>query len=180
MHFSAVVCALPSLADVRVAWRRAVARVLCDGRILWQRVHGPLSALVATLAQYSWNPLFVDMRLSPTHTLLNHLEVPSSVLVKTVLPTVQVSLWKKASKQYLGGGLDLGCPDPISYKLVKAWRRAGDARRAGCLECIMTGGFWFPPPLCGFRCVCCVPLVWFGACYATTHVVDLSVAPLVR
>ena len=71
--FSAVVCALPSLADVRVAWRRAVARVLCDGRILWQRVHGPLSALVATLAQYSWNPLFVDMWLSPPRT---HCSIP--------------------------------------------------------------------------------------------------------
>ena len=94
------------------AWRSIRARictggVLGDDRVYWNRVTGPISALIATLVHYGWHPVFVDGWKDPEGSYY-FMRAGAAVhsFINCVLDTVRDALWQSAAKHYMGKGLD--------------------------------------------------------------------------
>ena len=64
--------------------------------------------------------------------------------VKRVCFAVDLHFWHRASKHYLGQGLQTGV-HAKSFALHASWSKSPDHRfELGLLECMLTGGFWCP------------------------------------
>ena len=142
--------------ELRAAWTHAKADVLCPAPVppntltkhtseepRWSQVSGPISAATATLSPLGWrlpNPQRWTSPEGTGYSVRDHPEVP---FLRLVSKSVQTSLWKKAATHYCAAGIE-SSPDPVSFKLLKAFRREGAVVEAGLLECMLCAGFWFP------------------------------------
>ena len=77
------------LPRLRVAWRKIAARILLDGRPIWNRVNGPLAALVATLTVYGWDATLPERWTAPCGTPLFPLASHPSLILSSVLPCLR-------------------------------------------------------------------------------------------
>ena len=130
----------------RVAWTEAKAKITGAGAIKWRCVNGPLGALIAQLTEYGWNLRGIDDWVAPDGESNFTLDPRSPIenFVKWVCERTREVLWERAAEHYCGRGLEEGGPDPCSFNLLRSLRKAQRHPEAGALECILTGGFWFP------------------------------------
>ena len=130
------------LQRLRVAWRNIAARILLDGKPVWNRVNGPLAALIATLTVYGWHATIPERWTAPCGTPVFPLSSALPHLLSSVLPSVRKHIWAAAAQQYLGAGLADGV-HPASFSAI-AYARKHDAGLAGRLEAVATAALWPP------------------------------------
>ena len=114
--------------------------------IRWGCVFGPLTALIATLAQYKWFCRSMDRWYGPdgfAYKLTADADTADKKkFIEFVCTTVYQHVWAKATSHEGGTGLDSG-PHPTSFKLLNRWRRFAP-KLAKTLEVILAGGYWSP------------------------------------
>ena len=135
---------LPDLrAKSRCVWRGLVGSIVHGSSVSRNEVSGPVSATIATLAQYGWSSSVPDVRVDPQgcRWLLSDVAAYRGIggAVKQIAITAN---WKLASFGWCGRGLEGG----IDTQATLAWQkqlitRAG-SRSAGILDCSMSGGNW--------------------------------------
>ena len=129
-------------ARLRCAWRLVHRRIIQAGSPVWNKVNGPLAALIATLTWFGWDVRCMDAWHSPDDVVVRPFAAHADEVSRIVIPGVRSFLWTRAAQHYLGGGLQQGVHD-VSFHASAALRRY-DPGAAGTLECIMVGGLWHP------------------------------------
>ena len=136
--------------DLRTAWRKGHARLFRKASSAfapaWQLVTGPITALIASLSQLGWRMLFLDLWVSPAPEEANWLlqpGLPVGPLLRSVESSARRHIWSRAASHYCASGLAQG-PDDYSLNWLRRLRKTGEYVKAGLLECILAGGFWFP------------------------------------
>ena len=129
-------------ARLRCAWRRVHRRIIQAGSPVWNKVNGPLAALIATLTWYGWDLRCMDTWSSPDDIAVRPFAAHADEVTRIVIPGVRTFLWTHAAQHYLGDGLQHGVHD-VSFHTATALRRH-DPVAAGTLECILVGGLWHP------------------------------------
>ena len=83
---------------LRRAWRTLYSKVVVAGRVAWGLVAGPLSALIATLADYGWRPTFLDTWTDPQSVVwtIQPWEAPAP-FIQRVAASVRATIWGRAA-----------------------------------------------------------------------------------
>ena len=164
---------------------KAYHRVLRLGKPNWNRVIGPIGALIATLAGYGWDSISPELWTHPTQGDIRPLQLTVPDLLRTVSHTVNAALWTGAAQHYCGTGLRTDGPAPESAHLSQKLHRT-DPVAAGALDCVFTGGYWpaarratlLDVPADCYRCghPHCDPLHTFWLCPYNAQVLEGTTA----
>ena len=135
---------LPGLrAKSRCVWRGLVDNIVHESSVSWNKVSGPVSATIATLAQYGWGCPVPDVWVDPQgcRWLLSDVTAYRGIR-EAVKQTVISTNWKVASFGWCGRGLEGGIDTQASLAWHKQLIARADSRSVGILECFMSGGYW--------------------------------------
>ena len=137
--------------DLRIAWSDAKSSVVCRGSVVWGRVTGLLSNVVANLIHIGWNPVSFSEWVDPdgdTWSLGTSEDSAKSINPALLIYKIQDSaaqiLWSKASSHHLGAGLDRGFAFSYTMTILHKFRKEKRYDWAAALETIMCGACWPP------------------------------------
>ena len=131
---------------------------------MWKQVHGPMGATIATLLGMGWQPIRPNRWVTQDVTIHACIEADDLGANEEILQAAKDRIvhitWARASRHYLGAGLDTGPPSirhrPAARKDLLTYPHAGPTQ-AAALDAVMAGGATcgdrFTPtracPICG-------------------------------
>ena len=122
---------------------------MSGGKVVWNRVTGLLSNVVANLTLLGWNPLTFSEWRSPSNEpwiipLLPDTIFSPHLLIYELQDSAGKQLWKDASTHQHGAGLQDGVAYAYSMQLLFYYRKEKIYDRAAALETVMVGACWPP------------------------------------
>ena len=135
---------LPKLhMAISVVWGRLLEKLRVKSR--WNRTTGIMGAVISTLLDVGWEPEGpVDWR-DPSGKLVSVRVSEPGALMKFrfhFLHSIQGLIWGRASKHFLGTGLEGGVDWTTSRKHLRWWRTRCLHQEAGVYSTIAQGAFW--------------------------------------
>lgn len=113
----------------------------------WQRVRGPMGALIATLVDMNWEPPGPTHRTDPDGTEWEIDPVGGGILAQVAMHVRKFcvrELWRKAAAHHSGGGVGDDADLTAALRLRAAFKRKGDFQAVGLLDMIVQGAAWTP------------------------------------
>ena len=115
----------PTRDRLRAQWHKDYAR-LSVAEHPWALVTGPLSATIATVMDLGWHPSEPDRWASADRTM--QYEMPPTGwnpkrFEKELLGVVEAQLWRKASREKFGLGLEGGADLTMNRTLLETWAK---------------------------------------------------------
>ena len=127
------------------SWRAAIPRVWFGGKVHWQCVAGPLTALIANLFEVGYVPSFPELWSDASGLSFQvHDTASQSGWLSKLAGHLQLRLCEHASEHHLGRGMEQGVCWSLTRALHARFSAAESAVQSGALECIITGACWFP------------------------------------
>ena len=126
-------------------WEQLASNLAGPSR--WQRVQGPMAAVVATLYDLGWSPHEPAKWTDPSGTMWEFDPQGPGVKVKVqdlVTKYIEKSLWQRASEHYCGKGLENGADLTIAKRMRAKLLKNGDAKTTGLLDMFIQGSGWPP------------------------------------
>ena len=179
---------LPELrAKSTCVWRGLVGGIVHGSNVSWNKVSGPVSATIATLAQYGWSFPVPDVWVDPQGCRWLLADVAAYRGIReAVKQTVVNANWKLVSFGWCGRGLEGGIDTQASLAWHKQLTNRAGSRSIGTLWCFTSGGYWpvqrafdagvVDSPRC-FRCgeQSCTALHMLWTCPALCSMLDEEV-----
>ena len=122
------------------AW--TVARMeIQTAKYPWNRVPGPMGAIIAVLNDLGWIPLSMFFWLDREGSLWGY-KAKSTLLARkeAMRRDIESDIWRQASKHHHGAGLEQGCDMTVARKHPNHLKQKGDNRSAGLLTTILAAG----------------------------------------
>ena len=133
------------MGAVRRAWEHQKESHTHSRR--WQKVKGPMGAVIATLADLGWQP-HTPTRWEDHEGEVWEIDPQRPGVVPQVLERVQERCrrlaWRKASEFYCGQGIGEAADLTALQALRAARLKAGDCKGAGLVELVAQGAGWPP------------------------------------
>ena len=120
-----------------------VLRPKLQGPTRWSRVHDQMGAVIATLVDLGWQPVWMDLWTSPSGECckLDYGDPSLGYQFEQELKQHMVAdLWRHAATHFDGAGLESG-PDLASLTKLRK-RMDAQPERRGLLDAIASGGMW--------------------------------------
>jgi hypothetical protein len=134
-------------SDMERAWVHNVSRLKKAGHRRWNKVFGHMAAVAATLQDKGWDATAANLWRDPEGqqwSIDYNDKYIKPQLVETFKKTVIAQLWERASKAFLGGGLEGGGDLIIARKHIKKLHKEGLHQTAGALSSAAQGAIWPP------------------------------------
>ena len=128
---------------IAVVWGKLVAKLEVPSR--WSRTTGLVGAVVSTLFDIGWKPEGpISWRDHSGELLDIDLSQPSAFIKfrATLLRSLQLRIWSRASKHFLGTGLEEGVDWVTARKHLRWWEKRGLHQHAGVFRTVSQGAFW--------------------------------------
>ena len=116
----------------------------------WRQGRGIIGSLILALWQVNWDPLSPTLWLDPDGNEWqmgddehSHMQDPTDA-IHAVLQSQQAVYWEKASKHWLGQGMEKGIDTMDLRKRINQLRRRGQHREAGVLLATASAAMWSP------------------------------------
>ena len=130
------------MVDVARAFFVIKQELLAKQRTMWQRVKGPIGAIIATLVRYGWNPISPFKWFGGGIPWIYQIGADPAQLLEVFRVDVDKHVWEQAARGRNGRGLENGGDVTIIRREIGRMQKFGRHREAGLLRLIAAGGIW--------------------------------------